>query len=1560
MTESRVIITADAGRAVNEFQRFRSQAVGALEHVSKAGGVIGGVLGGIGASVSVAAFAGWIKTAIDATDAASDLSQKTGVAVGDIAGLEMAFQKGGMEAGAFESTMSKLSKQIVDGNAAFEKLGVKTKDVNGQFKNNKDMLYELADQFAGMEDGVRKTALAQEIFGKSGAAMIPMLNEGSEGLRKMDDMARKLGLSLSEEAVEQAGAFNDTLDLLGLGTKGIAQGLAAELLPTLSQLTGQFLETMTSGDRLKNTASFLAAGLRILYTAGVGIVEVFSTVGKTVGAAGAQLVALLQGNFSQAAEIGRMWKQDIGDSWAATLKSIDAAWDSASNSSVESMAKFVRHGTVVGQSAAEIAEQSKKATKAHQEEAKVLAELAGLTGSFAQDWDQLGGLYAKGSISLEQLTKGQADLLAKQPAIIAAAQQEVAARKAVEEFTTRYNTALAMTSDIYAKNIRDAEEEALRNEELARTFGMSKSAIEAQTIARLEEQLSQRAALGLTLDEIAYLEQLIATKKRNAAALGKVEQAENGTKALEELQKFLDPARAQDFGEALREAFGSTGSAIAKLTGSLDGMGWRQAEIAKQRENASIAYKSGLMDEQQHMAALARLSDAETRNRLSGYGDMASAAAGFFGEQSKGYQALMAVSKVFHAAELAMTLAELVPKGISAVLNQANGDPYTAFGRMAAMGALVAGLGVAIGGISGSGGSISKDRQASAGAGSVFGDANAKSESISKSLDMIEQAAFQELSISTGMLAALRNIENNISSFAALVVDRISLGKPIAAGSAGSAAEFGRSTAGVFLTGGFLGVALDKLTGGWVGKITGSILNKLFGGKKTVEDTGFTMDPIAFADIFAGRLSAVQYADVKKEGGLLSKDKWSTQMEGFGTEGNRQFALVLGSLYDAVFEAGKMLDLPADEFASKLQGFVVDIGKISLKDMKPDEVQKQLEAVFSKVGDDLARFGAGGLERFQQVGEGYLETLTRVATTYQMVGVVTDSLGMSFDAVGFQSIEARERLVALAGGLEQFKSSAEQFLSDFYTEQEQADALRARLAPTLGQFGIETGSEDSLKQFRNVVTGLDLTTAAGAQAYATLMQIAPAFKRIADVDAAVFEERADLQRQLNELTLTQDQLRAIEREGLRESNRAILDQIYAVKDLQAATDAATAAQENAAQAMRDAAGIALAGVDSAYSVLQRVVGRQKSAVQEQIALQSSVIAEHKALSSTLRGALDSMQAPGMELDARRSAQAQVKAALAMARAGGILPDAESMKKAMSVLGKDTSSMYATQADYLRDFYSTQNDIAELAGLADEALSIEELSLKAMQDEVDRLDQILLNAQQEIDVLKGIDTSVLSVAQAIQALSGAILTARANPQVAATASINQTYQSTLGRAPDAAGLQFWQDKAAQGVPQPDILAAIANSPEARLQGMYQATLGRSADAAGLQFYLNAVAKGTSYSEIQKALEQSDEAQVKLRGFAVGTNQVPYDMPAFIHEDERIIPAADNRELMRRLASPVENNTVLVVAVQQLTAENRQMRKDLNEALYAIAKNTMETKDFLDKWDVVGQPKTRTDV
>jgi hypothetical protein len=205
---------------------------------------------------------------------------------------------------------------------------------------------------------------------------------------------------------------------------------------------------------------------------------------------------------------------------------------------------------------------------------------------------------------------------------------------------------------------------------------------------------------------------------------------------------------------------------------------------------------------------------------------------------------------------------------------------------------------------------------------------------------------------------------------------------------------------------------------------------------------------------------------------------------------------------------------------------------------------------------------------------------------------------------------------------------------------------------------------------------------------------------------------------------------------------------------------------------------------------------------------------------------------------------------------------------------------------------------------------------------------------------------------MQALTLAITSAKANPIVGATSAINGAYQQYLGRAPDAEGLNWWQNAAASGAPIDQIVDGISHSTEAELNKLYQSVLGRAPDAEGLAFWMKAY--GPQMDDAERAdwlkdAKATDEYK-KLHPFAVGTNQVPYDMPAFIHKDERIIPAADNRALMARLSNPSDNSAVLVEAIKSLTDKVEQQQR----ALDAIAKNTGEHKEMFDNATAGGGP------
>ena len=338
----------------------------------------------------------------------------------------------------------------------------------------------------------------------------------------------------------------------------------------------------------------------------------------------------------------------------------------------------------------------------------------------------------------------------------------------------------------------------------------------------------------------------------------------------------------------------------------------------------------------------------------------------------------------------------------------------------------------------------------------------------------------------------------------------------------------------------------------------------------------------------------------------------------------------------------------------------------------------------------------------------------------------------------------------------------------------------------------------------------------------------------------IASERTRLQDQFDQLTMNSAELRAKERLTIDASNQSLFDQVQAQLDLKdAATAAADAATKVAdawlasAEAERSAAAQRLsvvgASAGDAFAGVQRAVAAQKAAdtaaynaakeaasaiyKAQASSLQASFdstkasldaigksVSNLKTLSGSLKSTLDGLRIAGSEGAYRTDAQAQIKSALATARAGGGLPLAGQLDSALKTLAQPSENLFSSFNDYATDFYKTAIDIAELGKLTDAQLTADEITQGILQDQSDRmseqqkllkdgfadqvsgLDDILTNAQRQLDAANGINTSVLSVAGALAVLTDAILgltTERAKQDLATSRGTTYSNEEIIG-------------------------------------------------------------------------------------------------------------------------------------------------------------------------------------
>lgn len=205
----------------------------------------------------------WLKSsvndALEAADNMSKLADRIGTATENIAGLQLAFELGGAGADVMEKSLVKLSDQAAKGNKAFEALGINVKDSAGNLKDARDLFAEVADKFAATKDSAQKTAMAVQLFGRSGAEIIPILNSGARGLAEMDEKARKLGLTIDTETGKAVEAFNDQMALWKKKSEGIKMQIMSGMLPALTALSNAFLETKDGSDTARSAGAALGS-----------------------------------------------------------------------------------------------------------------------------------------------------------------------------------------------------------------------------------------------------------------------------------------------------------------------------------------------------------------------------------------------------------------------------------------------------------------------------------------------------------------------------------------------------------------------------------------------------------------------------------------------------------------------------------------------------------------------------------------------------------------------------------------------------------------------------------------------------------------------------------------------------------------------------------------------------------------------------------------------------------------------------------------------------------------------------------------------------------------------------------------------------------------------------------------------------------------------------------------------------------------------------------------------------------------------------------------------------
>lgn len=704
---------------------------------------------------------------------------------------------------------------------------------------------------------------------------------------------------------------------------------------------------------------------------------------------------------------------------------------------------------------------------------------------------------------------------------------------------------------------------ALKDEEAAVIVAREQNlslfeAIESVRVARMEEAQATAKAAG-NQEMVDALQKEIDARRE----LGELNQRKSKRdEAADAFKDFMKADFGTDFAAGFDDASKSLGTFAQTFTKLID-----------MQEQYNLARS----DTSKSAQELAELDQKYARAQINSYASMAGAAKGFFSEKTAGYKALMVAEQTLRAIELAssvQSIAAKIAEGTAAaaagVANQASGDPYSAFPRMAAMAAIMAALGFAVGGFGGGG--SSGFAPTNTGTGTVLGDATAQSESITRAIDALREVDTLTMRYSAGMLGSLRNIEANIGGLATLLIRS----GAVEASGAGIQTGFKMSSLGKSLGDGARLLAanftfgLTELLG--LGKAISGLIGGLFGSSTKIKGQGIAGGPQSLSGILDNGFQAQYYTDIETKNkflGMTTSTKNRTQYTAADQEFEDQIGKIFEGFYKSIEQASVPLGANLDLVRQRLDAFVVNIGRVATQGLSGDELEERLTAVFSAQGDLLAKAALSGFEEFQNVGEGYFETIVRVAsgteearTTLRRLGITMVGLSditykqgnvsaelvresalaveglngvaeilknldgtgteigetyraltdvrMSLRLLGLEGSAVGYGLIDGAGGLQELQDAVASFEENFVSSNMQINMQAERLATSFDRLGLSLPA--SADAFVSLVSGIDTSTDAGQLLLGSVLSLSDGFgellQSIKDVGSGIADEIA--------------------------------------------------------------------------------------------------------------------------------------------------------------------------------------------------------------------------------------------------------------------------------------------------------------------------------------------------------------------------------------------------------------------------------------------------------------------
>lgn len=239
-----------------------------LHDFGKSMSLLGGKVVGLGVA-GIAPLLAMAKGFSDVGDAVQKMSIRTGLSTEAVSELGFAAEQSGSDLPILEKGIIGMQKAIDDARAgsgpaadALERLGLTAEQMLGM--STEEQLKTLSQAISEVANPTLKATTAMDLFGKSGQKLIPLLEEGRGGIQALQDEAKGLGLSISQEEADSAAELNDALNRLTRSLKAIPIVIGGAVAPTLTSLLAPMTKiVVTASNWIKTNRAMFVNALKV-------------------------------------------------------------------------------------------------------------------------------------------------------------------------------------------------------------------------------------------------------------------------------------------------------------------------------------------------------------------------------------------------------------------------------------------------------------------------------------------------------------------------------------------------------------------------------------------------------------------------------------------------------------------------------------------------------------------------------------------------------------------------------------------------------------------------------------------------------------------------------------------------------------------------------------------------------------------------------------------------------------------------------------------------------------------------------------------------------------------------------------------------------------------------------------------------------------------------------------------------------------------------------------------------------------------------------------------------